>query len=398
MTNRKWAQSAGSLRSAASVPLGIAHFVFSILILSVITSGCASPSEPYERKPLVPQAITDLAAARSGNNVVLSFTLPNETTDRRPLDDPVAIEIYRDFESSAGAGGTWSAPVKPSLLVAIPASMASRYSDQGRVHYTDTLGGENYAQHAGTSAVYVVRTRASEKKPSANSNAVAVSVQPAPEPIEDLKTEVTPTAIVLTWTPPKPIDDSTPVVAGYRIYRGEADPAATVENPQLKSPLAGIGESGASSLSFRDAQFDFGKTYAYSVRSFTQSPGRTLESAASNLAIITPHDTFPPAAPQGLATAFVPAQGNVPAHIELSWAISPETDLAGYNVYRTEQSGSRGTLLDMELLLTPAFRDMNVQPGRAYLYSVTAVDSSGNESPSSVAVSSGVPAENQPTP
>jgi fibronectin type 3 domain-containing protein len=136
------------------------------------------------------------------------------------------------------------------------------------------------------------------------------------------------------------------------------------------------------------------------VRSFAQYPTQTLESADSNLAILTPRDTFAPAAPQGLVAVLVPAQADVPAHIELSWAISPETDLAGYNVYRSERAGAPGTRLNTELLLTPAFRDMdmNVQPGRVYFYTVTALDSSGNESPASVAVSGGVPAESQSKP
>ena len=93
---------------------------------------------------------------------------------------------------------------------------------------------------------------------------------------------------------------------------------------------------------------------------------------------------------------FVPAQGDVPAHMELSWSISPETDLAGYAVYRSEQAGVPGTHLNVEVLPTPAFRDMNALPGRRYLYSVTAVDRSGNESPASVAVPG--PAESQQTP
>jgi fibronectin type 3 domain-containing protein len=84
--------------------------------------------------------------------------------------------------------------------------------------------------------------------------------------------------------------------------------------------------------------------------------------------------------------------------VELSWAISPETDNAGYNVYRSEQVGVLGTRLNAEPLLTPAFRDMNGLPGRRYFYSVTAVDRSGNESAPSAAVSEGVPAEGQPAP
>jgi fibronectin type 3 domain-containing protein len=93
----------------------------------------------------------------------------------------------------------------------------------------------------------------------------------------------------------------------------------------------------------------------------------------------------------------VPAQGDVPAHLELSWGISPETDLAGYNVYRSDQEGVPGMRVNTELLLTPAFRDMNAVPGRRYSYSVTAVDRSGNESPVSAAASGAVPAESPTT-
>lgn len=276
--------------------------------------------------------------------------------------------------------------------------MVDRYSDQGRVRYTDALSGEDFAQHAGSVAVYVVRTFASPKKSSGNSNAAAVGVQPAPQAIDDLKADVTSSAIVLTWTPPKPLADATPTIAGYRLYRAEAAPGATADNPQLKSPLARVGETSPDSQSFRDGQFTFGATYVYSVRGFSQYSAEVLESADSNLVVITPRDTFPPAAPQGLIAVLVPAQGNAPAHIELSWAISPETDLAGYNVYRTEQAGVQPTRLNTELLLTPAFRDMNVQPGHVYFYTVTAVDSSGNESASSASASGSVPAESHSTP
>ena len=129
-----------------------------------------------------------------------------------------------------------------------------------------------------------------------------------------------------------------------------------------------------------------------------QYPSGTLESGDSNLAVVTPRDTFPPVAPQGLLVVLVPAQGGAAAHLELSWAISPETDIAGYNVYRGDQESTPGTRLNTELLLTPAFRDMNIQPGHRYFYSVTAVDRTGNESPLGAVVSGGVPAESQATP
>jgi hypothetical protein len=212
-----------------------------------------------------------------------------------------------------------------------------------------------------------------------------------------VKTEVTHAAVVLTWTAPeKTLVGSAPAIAGYRIYRGEPEPGATPQDMKLKSPLVMIGET--QSPPYQDEQFMFGTAYVYSVRSVVQHSGEALESANSNLVMVTPRDTFPPGAPQGLLVVLVPRQGDTAAHLDLSWAINPETDIAGYNVYRGDQTGTQGARLNTELLLTPAFRDMNVLPGHRYFYSVTAVDHAGNESPSSAIISGGVPAESQATP
>jgi hypothetical protein len=380
----------------------IIHFLLFVFSSSLALAGCASPAEPIERKPPVPQAVADLAATQSGNDVILTFTLPTETVDRRPFDGLPGIEIYRSFEPVPAAGNPAQSPAHQTLLATIPSAVTNQYTDRGHVRYADSLHDDDFANHPDSVAVYIVRTRASEKKESANSNAVEVRLRPALDPISDAKAEVTRSAVVVTWTAPqKAAGGPAPPIAGYGVYRGETDagaPAATGETLKLTSPLARIGESDANSPSFRDQQFDFGKTYVYSVRSIAQYPGETLESSDSNLAVVTSRDVFPPAAPLGLVVVLVPAQGDSSAHLELSWAISPETDVAGYNVYRSEQAGVSGTRLNKELLLTPAFRDMNVLPGRRYFYTVTAVDRSGVESPLSEVVAGGVSAEGQTTP
>jgi hypothetical protein len=58
---------------------------FSLLGSIVWLVSCAAPGEPIERKPQVPTAITDLAAQQQGNDVILTFTLPKDTVDHRPL-------------------------------------------------------------------------------------------------------------------------------------------------------------------------------------------------------------------------------------------------------------------------------------------------------------------------
>jgi len=350
----------------------------------------------------VPAATTDLAAAQSGNDVILTFTLPKETAQHKPLKEVPTIEIYRDFEPAAGAAGGASpqAPAKPSLLVTIPAGMADQYAEKGQIRYADALTAEDFARHPDGVAVYIVRARASVKRESADSNAADVRIYPALDPIGDLKAGIAHSTVELEWTAPqKTVAGTAPPVAGYRIYRAEAEPAPAAEpgtaSTELRPRLAKIGD--AESTAFEDTQAELGRTYAYSVRSIAQYPGEALESADSNLAVVTVRDVIPPSAPVGLIAVCAPAQAGTPGYADLSWTISPETNIAGYSVYRSREAGVPGTRLNATLLLSPAFHDMNKEPGQHY-YRVTATDRSGNESPASVAVSCSVPGESQPAP
>jgi len=353
-------------------------------------------------------AISDLVAGQHGNDVILTFTLPQETVTHHQLKQAPEIEIYRDFLPPPVAGSSAPAPASPAtptLLFVIPSAMVGQYTTKNHVRYADSLAADDLAHHTGWLAMYGARTRVSAKRSSADSNHAGVRIYPAPGPIEDVQAEVTHHGIILRWTPPQktPVGPA-PAIAAYRIYRSEvaadatpAPPAAgQAQTPKLKMPLARIGDT--QDPPFQNTQVEFGTTYVYSVRSLSQYPDVLLESADSNLVVVTPRDTFPPSAPQDLVVVLVPVQGQEPAHLDLSWAISPETDIAGYNVYRGEQESAPGTRLNPELLLTPAFRDMNVVPGHRYLYTVTAVDRAGNESPASAAASGGVPVESQPNP
>jgi hypothetical protein len=383
--------------------------VFPFLFSMLLFCGCASPGEPVERKPPVPTAIEDLSAEQSGNTVLLTFTLPRETVEHRPLKQPPDIQIYRGF-SGRKAGAAPSAESKPpSLLVTIPSAMVSHYARQGRIGYTDVLRPEDLSQYPNEVRSYMVRTRASPKKSSPDSNVVGVRIDPAPETIDDLKAEVAHSAVTLTWTAPQktPVGPAPPIKT-YRIYRAElpkpgapgeqsgAVPARTLESsvqPKSQPQLTKIGES--QSTSYEDSRVEFGRSYTYAVRSVVEYSSVEVESSDSNLATITVRDIVAPAAPQGLVVVFVPAEGETPAHLELSWAINSETDMAGYNVYRSEGPGMLGTRLST-LLPTPAFRDMSTVTGHRYVYTVTAVDRSGNESPPSAAASGEVPAESRP--
>ncbi|MDE3171324.1 MAG: fibronectin type III domain-containing protein [Acidobacteriota bacterium] len=390
------------------------------LLLALAAAGCASPGVPIARKPLVPQPVTNLTATQSGNSVLLAFAVPRISVAGAPLDHAPTVQIYREFESSSAANEAQPAQAShPALLTTVPSELVPRYVTQGKFRYSDPLNAADLTDHPNTVVVYSVRSRASEKKISAPSNLAELHVYPAPEPISDLSGQVAPAAIVLIWSaPPRTPVGPTPPIAAYRIYRAESQevpssagtdvsalgsPANRASTPQastplpglppappaLKTPLVKIGES--ASPGFRDAGIELGKTYVYSVRSVFDYSGTTIESSDSNFVMVAPRAALPPAAPMGIIGVLVPAAANTVAHVDLSWDVSQEANVAGYRVYRSEQAGVQGTLLTPQQLLTPAFRDMNVTPGHRYFYTVAAVDRSGNESASSPAASISVP-------
>jgi hypothetical protein len=179
-------------------------------------------------------------------------------------------------------------------------------------------------------------------------------------------------------------------VQEFHVYRGELDPASISSAEKdlhmavWKLPLLQIATT--TTPDYQDAGFDFDKTYTYVVRSVVSAGGGPLESGDSRPAIVTPKDTFPPAAPQDLVAAVLPGTAGATI-VDLSWTINLETDLDGYRVYRSESESERGKLLTSGLLRTPTYGDSTVITGRRYWYAVTAVDRAGNESaPSAGAV------------
>ena len=364
------------------------------LMLSVLSvlAGCGAPGEPVAPSPQVPTPVTDLTAHQAGDGVQLIFTLPGKTIAGDKLSEVPSVEIFRGALKPDGTPDNKSFRV----IYTIPGSMLDNYLAEGRVRFTDPVPPEDLRAHPGATFVYRVRTRASRKRASADSNTVTSRVFPVPERIDSLHIQVTESAIELSWSAPARTSagDPLPVISSYHVYRGELDPsaadAASKNLAQAKwiSPLVLLAPTVENS--YRDTSFEFGKTYLYTVRSVIPLDNNPLESADSSAAVVTPRDIFPPAAPQDLVAAVLPGTSPGSLEIDLSWSINLETDLAGYRVYRSEEQGARGKLLNSDLLPTPAYRDTTVEPGHRYWYSVTAVDRAGNESSLSAPADTGV--------
>jgi hypothetical protein len=352
--------------------------------LGAMLVGCAAPGEPIARHPVVPRAVQDLSAQQRGDGVLLTFTLPTESTDRKPLGETPAVEIFRGTPPPGGATGAKTAM---RLVDTIPSDMVDSYKKDSHVEFRDQLDPADLSRQPGQQVTYTVRTRVSEQRASVDSNPVKLLVYPAPPPVSDLHATLLKTSIQLTWTSPESGATSgvSPAMAAYRVYRAEIDPkdaAAAVADPS-KAVLRGALSPVAlvHTLEYQDADVVIGHTYLYLVRSVAQFGSDTVESTDSMSLVVTAMDVFPPATPENLVAIVVPATNRAPAYVELSWSISPEVDLAGYSVYRSDQSEAPGELLNNELLSSPTFRDTNVTAGRQYFYRIRAVDRAGNESP-----------------
>jgi hypothetical protein len=358
----------------------IFHFLLSIFVIS---AGCGAPGEPVPPTPPVPVAIKDLAAHQAGDGVQLSFALPTNTISGQKLAAPPAVEILRGAVKPDGSADAKSFRV----VYTIPGALVENYRVDGRVVFTDPIAPQETKSHPGGVVAYAVRTRASQKRASADSNIVLLHVFPVPAPIASVEAHVTDLAVELSWSVPAATAAGEPVttITGYKIYRSETHPTAVgstpQELPQGKPEVHAALLASSETNSYRDVSALFDHTYVYMVRSVMQVEGNQLESSDSQPVTVTPRDTFPPAAPQGLVAAVLPGATPRTILVDLSWSINLETDLAGYHVYRSEQEGTRGQLVTPDLLPTPAVRDTSVEPGRRYWYTVTAVDRMGNESP-----------------
>jgi hypothetical protein len=360
------------------------HALAFCIFACALVEGCAAPGDPTPRHPVVPIPIADLAGRQSGSEIVLTFSVPTRSTDREALIESPAIEIYR---AALPPGVTADRKTAWRLVYSIPSERVDSYVKDSNFEFRDPLTPDDLAHTAGSSLAYMVRTRAVKARASDDSNIFAARIFPPPAAPRDLRVSVTESAIVVSWAEsPQPSGAS---LSGYRVYRAETESGQEAAPPdlsqvKLKSPLVLAGPS--SSREFRDSNFEFGKTYFYTVRSVAQFGADSVESADSVPAIVTPKDIFPPAAPKGLVSAIIPATPQAPAYVELSWAISSEADLAGYYVYRSDAEDAAGLRLNNEVLPSPAYRDISIVSGRRYFYRVSAIDRAGNESPKSPAV------------
>jgi hypothetical protein len=339
-------------------------------------TGCGTPGAPQPPSLNLPQLVTDLSADRAGNQVTLTWTMPEKNTDKLKLKGDVSVRVCRREGEKAACVNAGALEVAPGA--------------DGR--YTETLPGE-LTSGAPRVVNYFVELKNRKGRSAGLSNAGPMIAGAPPAPVAGFAVDVKKAGVVLHW-----ISDGEN--AAVRVRRKLLTASAEKPKESMTAPPPEPAEQDlliedVSQGRALDKTVRFGETYEYRAQRVARVTvdGKTLEidgefSAAVRVDV---KDVFPPAVPTGLAAvASLGANGGETA-IDLSWQPDTEADVAGYVVYRREGDGEWERISPAEPVVGPAFRDTRVQQGHTYRYAVSAVDQGGHESARSEEARESVP-------
>ncbi|HWR17109.1 MAG TPA: hypothetical protein VN577_19930 [Terriglobales bacterium] len=354
----------------------------SIAVLAVMwMAGCASPGAPQPPSLRIPAPVSDLAATRKGENVLLTWTPATQTSDGENIRQAGKTLVCRSL--------TQAAMVQCGTPVATQDTQVEHYTKEAMVSRqdaTDTLPESAMTQNPTGFATYALEDQNPRGQSAGLSNQVRVPLAPTLPAPAGVEAKVVSEGVQLGWTDPNAIPRNAALSFLYRVFR---------RSEEGNKPEVIVGEVAIENAhpELLDRNIEWGQKYLYRIAPITrveQTRGEAIEVEGddSPIVMVEAVDRFAPEAPSGLQAVFS-GPGQKP-FVDLTWAPNLEADLAGYNVYRRE-GGAQAVKINAEVVPTPSFRDANVQPGREYFYSVAAVDARGNESAKSEETSEKVP-------
>ena len=362
-------------------PKTLLHVVVVAVIFAAL--GCGKRRPPLPPVERVQQRTELLSGAQQGNEVILSWPAPRRNAPDSSVQSIRRIDVYRLAET----------PGAPLGLT--EDEFAARATLVGSVTFEqiqtagDTLTYRDALELAGqpTRLRYALRYVNASGQRAAFSNFLTIepAARIARPPVLSSPPGVAEDAITLTWEPPAAnIDGSTPVnLLGYNIYR--------LDESQTDVNQTAINSALVSGTTYSDRNFRFGQDYRYIVRSVSLGTGGAqVESLNSNAVPAQPRDVFAPAPPERPSIAPDPSFGR----LAIFFAANKETDIAGYNIYRSTDPNlpkQSWTRLNLELLTRTNYRDERVESGKTYYYYIVAVDNAGNVSQPSEVASETVP-------
>jgi hypothetical protein len=379
---------------ALSLALCPAIFVASLV-------GCGAPAAPQPPTLNLPQPVRNLSAERVGDTVLLRFAVPEKTLDKLPVRGEMSARLCRSLEDG---------PCHPVVTASLATGQKTG-SLEDRLPPDLTQGPRRLLSYR----VALLNRAGKSAADSVPAYAVAGA---APPPVNGFEATAQRRGVVLSWqkieaSPGTSIPPLVPQAEGVgsgdfgkrgdpgsgivRFVRTRTSTApATAAQPgkpgkdAMQEPAEQtlqVPELGTHPGLALDATAHVGSSYRYTAQRIARVSleGHDLEMAGAPgpSVVIEYRDIFPPPVPVGLVSAV-----DTPAHaIDLSWTPDTDPGLAGYIVYRRRivsnlsQPGPPERITPAgKPVSAPAYRDTDLTPGDRYAYSVSAIDTSGNES------------------
>lgn len=350
-----------------------------------VLPACGKKGPPLPPIRILPARAEEVRVRQVGLEVVLTASLPREHTDGTPLGTGMSVRVYRMLtrpQSSRGLSAGYLARQfeKEARLVA---TLSARELDEsaagGRLIFRDRVASAALPVALQTRLVYGLVVIDEDGKRSSLSTTAGIDIRKPLPPPSGFRLEPAEGEIQLTWKAPA----GAPPKVLYNVYR------RTTSGHSGRLPIVPLNQYPVVEQGFVDRTFQYGESYAYSVRALAEPAVPWQESAPVPEVDVTPQDVYPPAAPTGLSVA---AEGGV---IKLYWFPSSEPDLNGYHIYRRAPGSGGFTDIATVGASDSAYTDASAFPGLRYDYCVTAFDNAPkpNESPRSEVRSETLPAD-----
>jgi hypothetical protein len=365
-----------------------------ICVLScAVHVSCGAPGVPIPPSLELAKPVSDLRAARKGDKVYLAWTVPSRTVDRQSVRHPGATRICRSLNVPVTDCENPTAEVPASPLPGAASTRTNTPAPKVEASSTDVLPEPLQKQDPTGTISYAVSVQNESGRSAGLSNQVQVPSAPTLPPPDHFHSQLKNDGVLLSWDCPPAPAASAGIAYKLRIYRREQGKQTETRVSDASFVDCSPTQPVSALPEFLDQTFEWEKHYDYraTVMTVVSGPGKPeveVEGDDTPVAQVFAHDVFPPAVPGGLQAVFS-GVGQTP-FVDLVWSPDTEADLAGYNIFRHE-AGGEPAKLNSEPVKTPAFRDPNVQSGKKYFYSVSAVDERNNESARSEEANEQVP-------
>ena len=346
-----------------------------LLPILLLLSGCGNVGDPLPPLVLIPKPVSDLRALQVGNNVKLSWTLPEINTDGSTTPVLTGIEIYRlpSEGLSRSPSGNLVFPESIQPWRVLRDFELKAYKPGEKVTLIDPLAGIPMDAFPQTTLAYALKGFNKKGQDAGFSNIALTKLFPAPNPPQNLRSLEKEKYVEILWEAPSTNLDGSPIEDGamFNVYRSE-DPQALSWQRLNLTPVVGN--------SLKDETMELGKTYFYKVRTLAPPSAGGIESRDSDSIEVSNKDTYPPSPPSEVTAI---SSGET---ISLVWLPNTEPDLAGYIVYRSGPEKKFERISDT-LVTKASYIDSSVVKSQTFFYRIKAVDQKGNVSDFSEEVS-----------